>query len=226
MSHRRNIGSPLVARTAGEGRSAAVMDERADPLARVDEHDRELLERARTALKDLPIGEESIAEIVRAVRAVERRWRNVQQELVETGRWLATMTRHAGERGYKALYEAGIVGIEPARASKLRAIAAAVEAERIPVELLPSRFTVAYYAATLPADTIDAMLAAGVLRPTVRQLDLEAFVRRHDDAAGGMPPAAESQRQRRLLRRLRRLTQTIERAQEEAAEIRQQLGLT
>src|SRR3712207_5507593 len=85
MSHRRNIGSPLVARTAGEGRSAAVMDERADPLARVDEHDRELLERARTALKDLPIGEESIAEIVRAVRPVERRWRNVQQELVETG---------------------------------------------------------------------------------------------------------------------------------------------
>jgi hypothetical protein len=226
VTQRRSIGSPLVARTAGESRSAAVMDERADPLARVNEHDRELLERAREALKGLPIGEESLAEIVRAARAVESRWRNVQQELVETGRWLATMTRHAGEKGYKALYEAGVVEIEPARASKLRAIAAAVEAERIPVELLPSRFTVAYYAATLSADTIDAMLAAGVLRPTARQLDLEIFARRHNGVAGDTTPAVESQRQRRLLRRLRRLMQTIERAQEEAAEIRQQLGLS
>ena len=79
------------------------------------------------------------------------------------GRRLLRLQERVGEGGYKALRVAGLVPLSDGEASKLRAIARAVEDGKATVELLPRSVLAAYTAARLPGETLQRMIGEGVL---------------------------------------------------------------
>jgi hypothetical protein len=200
--------------------TSSILDERASLAAAAVIEDAELLARTRDALRELHLGEPEVVEIARAVRAVERQYRTAQEELVEVGRWLTELTYRAGSTGYKALHTARLVSVDPATASKLRTIYAAVEAHRIPRALLPSRVDVAYFAARQPHDVLIAMCDGGVLTPTVKRPELERFV---CGRTGNQLAVLDVKTRTKLKRRLSRLAAIMKRAEEEYRAIQTRL---
>ena len=168
----------------------SVLELRAANADRVAEEHTVLLGRVRQALAGTNVPEDRHEEIARTVGAVARSWQEVLGTMVETGRLLIRLQRLAGPGGHAALLAAGVVTIEPARASKLRAIASAVDAHLVPAERLPHRLGSAYFLASRPPELVAALDEQGVIRPDVTLPELETAAAR----ITGKPPRREEGR--------------------------------
>ena len=128
----------------------------------------------------------------------------VQAAMLESGRRLLRLRELTGEGGYRALHAAGLIPIPETAASKLRVIAAAVDAGRVPAASLPRAVEAAVIAARLPEDRVGWLLKAGVIRPEATARELREAIRppllssRSCDAALPLTPS-----ERRVLERRR-----------------------
>jgi hypothetical protein len=101
----------------------------------------DLRARAATALAGMPADLDAVA---RALRGVSRAADELRAGMIEVGREVERLRAAAGEGGYRALFRAGLVPIDEATASQLRAVAAAVDSGLIPAERMPRRLLPAY----------------------------------------------------------------------------------
>jgi hypothetical protein len=128
----------------------------------------------------------------------------VQAAMLESGRRLLRLRELTGEGGYRALHAAGLIPIPETAASKLRVIAAAVDAGRVPAASLPRAVEAAAIVARLPEDRVGWLLKAGVIRPEATTRELREAIRppplssRSRDAALPLTPS-----ERRVLERRR-----------------------
>jgi hypothetical protein len=192
----------------------ALEDRRADTLPKIAATDELLRDRARAALDSIVIDEAALDEVVSALRGLARDLDSIKTRMIEAGRRLLRITRAAGSNGYRALFRAGLVPLSEVSASKLRKVAEAVENGKIPLDHLPAAIRTAYYATTLPTESIGRLIEAGVLRSDTTVREIESFLEMPETAGEELPPAER----RRLLRRLKRL-------EERAGELRRRLGL-
>jgi hypothetical protein len=161
---------------------------------------------------------EDEARIGRVVDEIGRLRRDVgamQSRMLDAGRRLVRLQELAGEGGYKALHKAGLVPFSESMASKLRTVAAAVDAGRIPAEALPRAVDAAALVARLPEDRAAQLVRAGVVRPEATQREIREAVQA-PKAARTEAPLKPSQR--RLLER------RAERLRAELARIEARLG--
>lgn len=180
-------------------------DRRAVRMLRQDEEDEALARRARAALVDAgtTFDEAGVERIVSELRGIHAGTEAIKSRMVEIGRRLLRLTEMAGPGGYRALCRAGLVPLSEPVASKLRNVALAVEAGRVPEDRLPVAVRAAYFAVSLPDEQLARLLEAGVLRPDATQRMLEEFLDR-PGASNEEAPLSPKRRQQ-LLRRLKRL---------------------
>ena len=180
-------------------------DRRATLMLRQEEEDETLARRTRAALNEAgtALDQASLDRVVSDLRSIHTGAEAVKSRMVEIGRRLLRLTEVAGPGGYRALCRAGLVPLSEAVASKLRNVALAVEAGRIPEDRLPVAIRAAYFAVSLPDDQLTRLLASGVLRSDATQKMLEQYLDRP-----GSPTEEVSlspKRRQQLLRRLKRL---------------------
>jgi hypothetical protein len=190
-------------------------DPRIRTLPRIAANEEMLRDRARTALAGTSIDEASFEEVVSALQGLSRDLDGIKGRMIEAGRRLLRITRAAGASGYRALFRAGLVPVSEATASKLRRIAEAVETGRIPVDHLPAAIRTAYYATTLPPESIGKLIDAGVLRPEATVREIDRFLGPKRDGDVGELTVAER----------RRLTHRLESLEKKVRELRRRLGL-
>jgi hypothetical protein len=180
-------------------------DARAVLMLRQDEEDRSLAERTRAALKQIgaTLDETVLDRVVGELRSIQAGTEAVKSRMVEIGRRLLRLTEVAGPGGYRALCRAGLIPLSEPVASKLRNVALAVEAGRIPEDRLPVAVRAAYYAVSLPDDQLARLLNSDVLRPDATQRMLEEFLDRPKE--GNEETPLSPKRRQQLLRRLKRL---------------------
>jgi hypothetical protein len=174
-------------------------------MLRQDEEDRSLAERTRAALKQIgaTLDETVLDRVVGELRSIQAGTEAVKSRMVEIGRRLLRLTEVAGPGGYRALCRAGLIPLSEPVASKLRNVALAVEAGRIPEDRLPVAVRAAYYAVSLPDDQLARLLNSDVLRPDATQRMLEEFLDRPKE--GNEETPLSPKRRQQLLRRLKRL---------------------
>jgi hypothetical protein len=174
-----------------------------------------LRDRARAALSGISVSEAALDEVVSALQGLGRDLDGIKGKMIEAGRRLLRITRAAGPSGYRALFRAGLVPVSEVTASKLRKVADAVEKGKIPIDHLPAAIRTAYYATTLPDESIGCLINAGVLRSETTVREIEIFLDSMEKGAVEEVSPAERQR---LVRQLQRLEKRVE-------ELRQKLGL-
>jgi hypothetical protein len=174
-------------------------------MLRQDEEDRTLTERTRTALQQIgaTLDEAVLDRVVGELRSIHAGTEAVKSRMVEIGRRLLRLTEVAGPGGYRALCRAGLIPLSEPVASKLRNVALAVEAGRVPEDRLPVAVRAAYFAVSLPDDQLARLLNSDVLRPDATQRMLEEFLDRPEK--GNEETPLSPKRRQQLLRRLKRL---------------------
>jgi hypothetical protein len=141
------------------------VDTRALAAVAVVTQEATLRARAREVLADYSLDEDQFDEIVAALDGIERNLHAARDRMLDMGRLLVRLTAAAGEGGYDKLLRAGLVAISRTMASKLRRVAEAVDAGRLPANKLPSAIRTSYYLTTLPAPHIERLIAADALTP-------------------------------------------------------------
>lgn len=194
----------------------AIDDKRAHSLPKIAAEDELLRDRTRAALDGADVDEAALDEIVSALQGLGRDLDGIKGKMIEAGRRLLRITRAAGANGYRALFRAGLVPVSEVMASKLRKVAEAVENGKIPVDRLPTAIRTAYYATTLPTESIDRLIDAGVLRSEATVREIDHFLKIKDDEAAEEISSVE---RRRLMRQLQRL-------EEKVGKLRRKLGLS
>jgi hypothetical protein len=190
-------------------------DNRVQVLPKIAAADELLRDRARAALADVNVDEAVLDDVVSALQGLGRDLDGIKGKMIEAGRRLLRITRAAGAHGYRALFRAGLVPISEVTASKLRKIAEAIEGGKIPVDHLPAAIRTAYYATTLPPESIGRLIDAGVLRPEATVREIERFL----EAKGeDLTPERSPTERQRLMRQLQHLEARVR-------ELRRTLGL-
>jgi hypothetical protein len=153
--------------------------------------------------------EARVGRVVDEIGRLRREVGAIQSRMLEAGRRLLKLQELAGEGGYKALHKAELVPFSESMASKLRAIASAVESGRIPAEALPRAVDAAALVARLPQDRAAQLIEAGVVRPGATQREIRKAVQPAKTLASNGPLTPS---QRRLLeRRAARLREELAR---------------
>jgi hypothetical protein len=155
----------------GARRSAATVavrqaaDPRAGKMALEGADDAALRARAIAVLAEagIRLDREATARVGDAVVTLRNDANVVHARMVTTGRALLALQEAAGEGGYRALHKAGIVRFSEATASRLRQVAAAVDARKVAVDVLPKAVQAAAMVAALPKERIEELVAAGVV---------------------------------------------------------------
>jgi hypothetical protein len=142
------------------------VDTRALAAAAVAAQEDTLRARAREILADQSLNEDQLDEIVAALNGIEQNLHAARDRMLDMGRLLLRLTAAAGEGGYDKLLRAGLVAVSRTMASKLRRVAEAVDAGRLPADRLPSAIRTSYYLTTLPPPQIERLIAADALTPT------------------------------------------------------------
>lgn len=115
----------------------------------------------------------SLDEVVTALRGIGRGADGIRERMIEVGRELIRLQAAAGPGGYKALRLAGLVPFDDGTASRLRAVAAAVDSGIIPPDRLPRALLPASRAARLEPRVAARLIESGELGPdtTARQIE-------------------------------------------------------
>jgi len=159
------------------------VDTRALAAAALAAQDDTLRARAREILADPSLDEDQLDEIVAALNGIEQNLHAARDRMLDMGRLLVRLTAAAGEGGYDKLLRAGLVAVSRTMASKLRRVAEAVDAGRLPADRLPSAIRTSYYLTTLPSPQIERLLAADALTPTATITTLRRALGEADVAA-------------------------------------------
>jgi hypothetical protein len=149
-------------------------DKRAHVLRAEDRDHTVLRERTRLAL-GASVGEvtdETLGAVVDDLETIRNATNVVTAKFLEVGRALLRVQERAGPGGYKAIYEAGLIPLPEATASRLRTIAAAVDSEKFPVDRLPRTVESAYYAAKLPPAQRQRLIEDDVIRPEASRQEI------------------------------------------------------
>lgn len=185
-------------------------DKRARAL-RVEAEDKAQLRRSvQHALgSDLP--DEAVGTITDNLATVRNAANVITARFLEIGRALRRVQELATEGGYRRLLQAGLVPFPEHTASKLRAVAAAVDGGKLPIEALPRTLEPAYAAAKLPDKARERLLKEDVIRPDSSRSEIAAAVRPPALAAPGGGRLTPDERRRlerlrdRLLAKLREI---------------------
>jgi hypothetical protein len=198
-------------------------DHRALQVASEEQDETDLKDRTRAALVDAKcvLTEEELEGVVRDLRGIGYEKTEIWRRIVEMGRRLLRLQERVGEGGYKALRKAGLVPLSDGEASKLRAIARAVEDGKVTVELLPRSVLAAYTAARLPGETLQRMIGEGALGPKTTAREIEQYVAAATPE--GAQPAAAPDKMKPSTRR--RLEKQLRLAEAKVADLRRRLGL-
>jgi hypothetical protein len=153
-----------------------------------------------------------IGKVVDELGRLARDAGTIQARMLDCGRRLLRLQDLAGEGGYKALHEAKLVPFSESMASKLRIVAAAVDAGRIPEASLPRAIEAAAIVARLPEEKAARLLEAGQVRPeaTARELREAAAAPQMVERMDGPPGPTERRQLERLRDRLRARLAEIE----------------
>jgi hypothetical protein len=133
---------------------------------------------------EVVVTDEAVAEIASNINRLNQTLSDVRENLVDAGRRLLAIQNLAGQGGYKALFDAGVITIHPVTASHLRSIAHAVVGGKVPpdlVAMLPPNILGSYTIASLPSDEIEPTmreLVARHLLPNAPQRRIVAEVKR------------------------------------------------
>jgi hypothetical protein len=138
------------------------------------------------ALRDAEVAvtDQAVTEIASNINRLNQNLSDVRENLVDAGRRLLAIQDLAGQGGYKALFDAGVITIHPVTASHLRSIAHAVVGGKVPsdlVSMLPPNILGSYTIASLPSDEIETTMRELVARhvlPNAPQRRILAEVRR------------------------------------------------
>jgi hypothetical protein len=142
--------------------------------------------RTAQALRDatVPFDAETLAIVVSNLTRAKFYYAQAFDNLLEVGRALNVVQSHVGAGGYKALVTAGLITIAEATASKMRQIAAAIDGQKVPtdlVELMPRTLMGAYTIVSLPKEEIEPTmraLAARNMLPNAPQRAIVAEVKK------------------------------------------------
>jgi len=199
-------------------------DRRALQVAAEERDETDLKDRTRTALleAECALTEEELEGVVRDLRGIGYEKTEIWRRMVETGRRLLRLQERVGEGGYRALRTAGLVPLSDGEASKLRAIARAVEDGKVTVELLPRSVLAAYTAARLPNDTLQRMIGEGALGPRTTAREIEQYVAATSSLIARLPTSG-SERIKPSERK--RLERQLRLAEAKVLELRHRLGL-
>jgi hypothetical protein len=178
-----------------------------------------LRDRATTALAGIEVA--SLDEVITALRGIGRCADAIRERMVEVGRELTRLQAAAGPGGYKALRLAGLVPFDDGTASRLRAVAAAIDSGMIPPDRLPRALVPAARAARLAPEVAARLIEAGVLGPAATARQIEEAIRAPEPSADTRMTGPERQR---LERRLAAIAATMARLKFEAEEIRARLA--
>jgi hypothetical protein len=199
-------------------------DHRALQIASEERDETELKDRTRAALVEAKcvLTEEELEGVVRDLRGIGYEKAEIWRRMVETGRRLLRLQERVGDGGYKALRVAGLVPLSDGEASKLRAIARAVEDGKVTIELLPRSVLAAYTAARLPGEMLQRMIGEGALGPKTTAREIEQYLAAElpEDiwAAAPKPDKMKPSVRKRLEKQLRL-------AEAKVADLRRRLGL-
>ena len=133
---------------------------------------------------EVAVSDELVVEIASNINRLNQNLSDVRENLVDAGRRLLAIQDLAGQGGYKALFDAGVITIHPVTASHLRSIAHAVVGGKVPpdlVSMLPPNILGSYTIASLPSDEIEPTMRELVARhvlPNAPQRRIVAEVRR------------------------------------------------
>jgi hypothetical protein len=153
--------------------------------------------------------EARVGRVVDEIGRLRRDVGAIQSRMLDAGRRLLRLQELAGEGGYKALHKAGLVPFSESMASKLRTVASAVDAGRIPAGALPRAVDAAALVARLPEDRAARLIEAGVVRPDATEREIRDAVRPAKLVTSDGPLTSN---QRRLLeRRAARLREELAR---------------
>jgi hypothetical protein len=199
-------------------------DHRALQVASEERDETDLKDQTRAALVEAKcvLTEEELEGVVRDLRGIGYEKAEIWRRMVEMGRRLLRLQERVGEGGYKALRVAGLVPLSDGEASKLRAIARAVEDGKVTVELLPRSVLAAYTAARLPGETLQRMIGEGVLGPktTAREIEQYAAAVSPEDVRAAAPGSNEMRSSVR-----KRLEKQLRLAEAKVADLRRRLSL-
>lgn len=166
----------------------------------------------------LPLeGDELIAEI-------EKLWDEAQQKFLAIGRYLVRAFDL-----YRGTFEETILGRLPFGrivAYQLRAVAEAVDSEKLPEERLPRSYATAYKLISLPALDYEEAKKRGVVRADVTRPEVEAFKRQLREERLRTLDRAEFLRQERahLQAEIVRIKDRLQAARVRLSEIDDEIG--
>ncbi len=103
-----------------------------------------------------------------------REWGNAMEATVRVGRLLNQAKATLAHGEFEAMVESDLP-FKAATARKLRKAAELVDSGEISLERLPEAYTLLYAIASMPDETRQQALDAGVIRPEVTRSELEAF---------------------------------------------------
>jgi hypothetical protein len=185
-SARKRVDFDWDAPTAGIGKAPILLpevDTRALAAVALAAQEATLRARAREILADQPLDEDQLDEIVATLNGIEQNLHAARDRMLDMGRLLVRLTAAAGEGGYDKLLRAGLVAVSRTMASKLRRVAEAVDAGRLPADRLPSAIRTSYYLTTLPPPQIEQLIAADALTPTATITTLRRVLGETDAAS-------------------------------------------
>lgn len=169
----------------------------------------ELRTRTAEVLGDHGLNETAIGRAAEELHGLAHDAEALATRMLQAGRRLLRLQRDLGHGATRALMRAGLVPFGEAMASKLRAVAEAVEDQRIPEAAMPRALTAAYAAARLPAPEAARLIETGVVRPDATEREVrDAIPAKVDGENDPLSPSRRKflERQReRLLARVREI---------------------
>ncbi|MDO9713710.1 hypothetical protein [Paracraurococcus lichenis] len=223
---------------SGEARAAAA-ERPANPITVLDTRPEELaaipsagdvvvdadLERAlqgSPALRDPG----RVSFIKKLIRNAHARWHEAARTYLEIGSELLAASEHLG-RDYDRVVEGRLLPFSKSIETQLRAVARAVQENRLPADRLPG-YSVAYKLSLLPDPLLQQAKEDGLVRPSVTRREVEEYraraVRTHEQASGkSLDTLTLTRRRDDLLRRRGRLQGEIDTISAHLADIEAQL---
>jgi hypothetical protein len=150
-----------------------------------------------------------LAERPAFVGRINDLWQDVHHRFLMIGRLLAQAKKVLPHGEFDRMVEAELpftAGI----ASQLRAVAEAVDTNRLALEELPKTYSVAYQLTTLNDDALNRARREGLVHPNVRRADLVKFKRSLKGVGSTIPDPVKAQKLREHYRKLREQLRQME----------------
>lgn len=149
------------------------------------------------------------AERPQFVGRINDLWQDVHNRFLMIGRLLVQAKKVLPHGEFDKMVEAELpftAGI----ASQLRAVAEAVDTNRLTLEEMPKTYSVAYQLTTLDDEALERARREGLVHPDVRRADLVRFKRSLKEGANPIPDPVRARKLRDHYRKLREQMRQME----------------